>query len=369
VNNWRTEWEGLADEIAAMVALGSTDGEAGFNDLALRVFDFQLRNNEFLSRYVSLATFAPPSHYREVPPLPTSAFKHADVRSFPPGEEIGFFQTSGTTTGNAGRHRFASFRLYEAAIVPNCRHHLLPDTSRMRMLILTPPPDEAPHSSLVHMMQTVLTEFGTSDSRFLVHRDQLENEMLLNCLRESGSAGNPVFLLGTALAFAQVLDWIDRSGEGFLLPAGSRIMETGGFKGRSRELPRHEFYPRLSRALGVPPHGIVNEYGMTELSSQFYDTSFVSGEPTDWKQMPHWTRVSAADPLTGQPVPDGSTGLLRILDLANLGSAIAIQTEDVGIVSGDRFRVLGRHLSAVPRGCSLSAEEYRIASDGKGSGA
>ena len=135
-------------------------------------------------------------------------------------------------------------------------------------------------------------------------------------------------------------------------------METGGFKGRTREIGRDDFYEQLTRAFGIPASHIVNEYGMTELSSQFYDLSLIEGKPSRRKNVPPWTRVLAMDPATGKPVPDGTHGLLWILDLANVGSVLALQTEDVGIVHSDgTFEVFGRVKAAEPRGCSLAAEE------------
>ena len=144
----------------------------------------------------------------------------------------------------------------------------------------------------------------------------------------------------------------------FNLPFGSRIMETGGFKGRVRELSRGDFYPILSEAFGIPAFNIVNEYGMTELSSQFYDRSLRDQASSDWKAGPEWCRAICVDPETGDEVPVGEPGLIRIVDLANVGSVIALQTEDVGIAAADgSFRVLGRVGQAQLRGCSLAMDQ------------
>jgi hypothetical protein len=97
---------------------------------------------------------------------------------------------------------------------------------------------------------------------------------------------------------------------------------------------------------------------MTEISSQFYDTSLSDGMPTSLKAGPPWARVLVVDALTGVGMPEGQRGLIRIVDLANVGSVISVQTEDVGIGRGGRFEVLGRVASAPPRGCSLDAEQY-----------
>jgi hypothetical protein len=121
-------------------------------------------------------------------------------------------------------------------------------------------------------------------------------------------------------------------------------------------VPRPEFYARLHDSFGVPLSHIVNEYGMTELSSQFYDVSLITGNATNRKSIPAWTRVLCIDPATNCAMPEGVPGLIRIYDLANVGSACVLQTEDVGVKYGKTFEVHGRVAHAAVRGCSLDAE-------------
>jgi hypothetical protein len=143
-------------------------------------------------------------------------------------------------------------------------------------------------------------------------------------------------------------------------------METGGYKNRSRSLPKMELHALITERLGVPPENIVCEYGMSELSSQAYtvtsDEWQVTGEAasschlspvTCHFRFPPWARVQLISPETGHEVADGETGLIRIFDLANVFSVIAVQTEDLGIRRGDGFEVIGRAQMAEPRGCSL----------------
>ena len=128
------------------------------------------------------------------------------------------------------------------------------------------------------------------------------------------------------------------------------MMETGGYKGRSRALSRKDLHAALSTALGIPCEHIVCEYGMSELGSQAYD----SGE--DARRLfrfPPWARVQIFSPETGREVSDGESGLVRVCDLANVASALVVQTEDIAIRSGDGFELLGRATVAGPRGCSL----------------
>jgi hypothetical protein len=138
-------------------------------------------------------------------------------------------------------------------------------------------------------------------------------------------------------------------------------METGGFKGRSRVLERPEFYASLSETHGVPFEAIVNEYGMTELLSQFYDgpVAAVSGMDLEGRRHvpPPWVRTRVLDPNTLSAVPMGEPGLLCHYDLANAGSVMAVLTEDQGVAVEDGFRVLGRVQGAEPRGCSLAMDD------------
>jgi hypothetical protein len=152
--------------------------------------------------------------------------------------------------------------------------------------------------------------------------------------------------------------WLDRGGARVRLPDGSRLMETGGFKGRSREVSRDDLYRALTDRLGVPPERIVNEYGMTELLSQFWEP--VLREGTDRRRRhvgPPWVRTRVLDPVTLEDVAAGEPGLLCHLDLANVGSVAAVLTEDLGVAVEDGFRLLGRAPGAEPRGCSLALEE------------
>ena len=181
---------------------------------------------------------------------------------------------------------------------------------------------------------------------------------------------NPKLILGTAFSFVHLLDFLGEHHLRFQLPPGSRVMETGGYKNRSRSMPKEELHALITERLGVPPENIVCEYGMSELSSQAYapgapaySRRVLTGankRPAGWKpalpvplHFPPWARVQLISPETGREVTNGETGLIRIFDLANVFSVLAVQTEDLGIRRGDGFELLGRSPLAEPRGCSL----------------
>ncbi|MEO5804065.1 MAG: hypothetical protein ABIR24_11090, partial [Verrucomicrobiota bacterium] len=245
-------------------------------------------------------------------------------------------------------------------------------------IFLTPSPALTPNSSLVHMFETVRRELGSRDSLFTGKLDEqkswsLDIEQTLFALRKSMCANRPVAILGTAFSFVHLLDHFAANNIRYRLAEGSRVLETGGYKGRSRTLPKAELHQLITKHLGIPASHIVCEYGMSELSSQAYDSQIPAtdehGLNTDSEtknsklriqnsrtfHFPSWARVQIISPETGKEVSEGETGLLRIFDLANVYSVLAIQTEDLGIRRGDSFELLGRASLAEPRGCSLMA--------------
>jgi hypothetical protein len=134
-------------------------------------------------------------------------------------------------------------------------------------------------------------------------------------------------------------------------------MDTGGFKGRSRAFPREELYRRLEAVLGIPATHCVNEYGMSEMLSQFYDRRVGEVSPHLYFAPP-WVRTQVLHPETLQPVAPGQVGVLRHWDLANIDSVMVLQTEDLGRAEEGGFYLLGRAARAEAKGCSLLVEEW-----------
>jgi len=137
-------------------------------------------------------------------------------------------------------------------------------------------------------------------------------------------------------------------------------METGGYKGRSRSLTKTELHALITRQLSLSPSHVICEYGMSELSSQAYDEVAAGASRTTNRasrrfHFPPWARAQIISPETGREVAVGETGLIRVFDLANVFSVMAIQTEDLGIRREGGFELIGRAELAGPRGCSLMA--------------
>lgn len=306
--------------------------EARFQELALAVCAFQRAENPPYARFCAhLGTPARLEDWREIPALPLEAFREAEIRSFAE-TPAAIFQTSGTTGSKPGRHALRNLTLYDAAIL---RAWQLRNFPGRRQIILMP--ETAPHSSLGHMMHVL----PATEKWFAIREGGLDFAGLDMRLRE------PVMLLGPALAFLRLFEEWPRP---FPLAPGSWALETGGYKGSGRSLTKAELYAQFGSVLGLAPNAIVNEYGMTELSSQFYTRGL--GQP-HWA--PPWTRAVVIDPETGAEATDGATGVLKIIDLANLGSVIALQTRDLAVRRGDAFELIGRDPAALPRGCSLTA--------------
>ena len=167
----------------------------------------------------------------------------------------------------------------------------------------------------------------------------------------------------TAFALVHVLDYMDTEQLRCALPPGSRVMETGGYKGRTRALPQAELYAWVTDRLGVADSHIVNEYGMCELSSQWYDTTLADAgagraAAPRRKVGPPWVRARVMDPETGGEAADGAVGLLRLYDPMNRGSVCCVQTEDLGRRVPGAFEILGRASAAELRGCSLELDTF-----------
>jgi len=174
--------------------------------------------------------------------------------------------------------------------------------------------------------------------------------------------GTPTLLLGTSLLFMAYFDRLAAKGGRFALPPGSRAMDTGGAKGQRAEFTRAEVAAAFDRHLGIPSTHLVNEYGMAEMGSQFYDDSFRAAyegrTPKPGKQIPPWVRTRVLHPETLEEQRDGERGILVHYDLENLETPLAIQTEDIGSRVGDRLFLEGRLLGAEARGCSLAFERF-----------
>ena len=293
--------------------------------------------------------------WRDLPAVPTAAFKHMPLFTGDPAAAVRTFQTSGTSGSGPGRAYFSAdgMAVMAQSIRVNAAAHLLAGGRATKILVLAPPPQAAPHMIMAAGMAQLVEEFSLPGGRFLIGPGGLDVPGLL---AELAADGPPLTLIGASFGFVHLLDNLAAKGLSYSLPAGSRIMDAGGFKGRSRTVTYPELLSAFEDRFGVPQSHCVNLLGMTELASQFYDSVMADDGPRR-KVNPPWTATSAHDPATLAPLPDGETGLLRHLDLANLDRPCVIQTDDLGRTVPGGFEVFGRATADGSRGCSISVDE------------
>jgi len=317
--------------------------EAGFEELALAVCRFQYQHNE---QYKTFCDLLKRDVWRigkleDIPFLPISQFKHTQVKTtvFEP-EAI--FESSGTTGSVNSRHYVRSLSLYEKSFL-TCFESFYGKPDEYCILGLLPSYLERQHSSLLYMVNKLVTWSGHADSGFYLynHKD------LADVLVRMEKSGQKTLLIGVTFA---LLDFAQE----YPLPLQNTIvMETGGMKGRRQEITREEVHAILKERLSLPV--IHSEYGMTELLSQAYalrDGKF---------ECPSWMKIlvrSDDDPLDVYGMKPGQTekaqGVINVIDLANLYSCAFIATDDLGrLHPGGGFEVLGRLDNSDIRGCGL----------------
>ncbi len=350
---------GLRHRIERFVSVG----EGCFEELATAAARFGYERVEPYRRLCERRglSSAALDDWRTAPPVPTTAFRSVRLAAAEPRE---IFRSSGTTQGTERRsvhyHPFPD--LYRTVIDASFAAACLPVRSarlpiaRVPILSLIPERNAAPESSLSFMADHVFGRHAAPGSAWAVSQGGIDVGLVRRWLQAHGEA-EPVLILATALALVLVLDHLKHpKGEPaeppIRLPAGSRVFETGGFKGRRLETTPQEVGCRTRTLLGLDRQAIVREYGMTELTSQAY--SRPGGELL---HTPPWMPFRVLDPETLEEVEDGRVGLLSFFDLANLGSVCHILTEDLGVREDGAFRLLGRASGAELRGCSLTAEE------------
>lgn len=360
----------LARRVRALFERGVTEplAEEAFDRIALDVVRHQLVHTPGYRAFAAYRGISATSvqHWTEAPAVPARAFASAPLIDGIPADAERVFRTTGTTRagGRRGEHFVRDLSLYEAAALPNFARHLLPDGLRLPLVALVADPAVVADSSLCYMAGVVERRLSIEGGGYFFHPERgLDLGALDERVGELCRRGQPMLVLGTAFALVHWTDALAQRGTGHALPAGSRVMETGGFKGRSREVSRPELYSAVARTLGIAEGMIVAEYGMTELLSQFYEP--VLDRPgADGERAfvgPPWVRTRILDPETLAPAGPGEPGVLHHMDLANVHSVASVLTADLGAPTVSGFRLLGRAVGGEPRGCSLAMEDFLAA--------
>lgn len=330
----------------------------GFEDLAREAFRFQFENIPPYRRLCEARGILPDdlSSWRQVPAVPVMAFKSLALHAAPPKE---VFRSSGTTGGDRSVHHHPFPDLYRRVIDASFPAFCLPAgdplAGRPPMLAFVPTRAQVPDSSLGFMIDHVLRTFGAEGSVHALGPGGVDLPAAQTWCESRIAEGRPVLVIATSFALVQWLDALAAEARTLPLPEGSTVFDTGGLKGKTRELSRAELLEALESRLMIPPNRVVREYGMTELTSQLYTETLRGG--SERFTGPHWVRAQVLDPVRSTPVPPGEPGLVAIFDLANVGSALHLLTQDTGRLDNGELHLLGRASGAELRGCSLTAEE------------
>ncbi|WP_458413103.1 long-chain fatty acid--CoA ligase [Schinkia sp. CFF1] len=329
-----------------------------FNRSALRIFSYQYQNNLPYQAFCRQKGKTPRlvKSWRDIPCVPINVFKEVPLSSSNPEEAEAVFMTSGTTKGIRGKHYHPTLQIYDLSMIVNYKQRFMKDIERIRMGVLFPTEKELPNSSLAHYLALAVREFGTENSCYLLTENGIDTGRCISELELAEESGEPYALVGASYSFVHLFEELERKGRTFKLPEGSRILDTGGYKNQSKELELDEFYRLLSYYFGVERKNCMNMYGVTELSTQFYDNG--NEVLPSVKSGPHWIKTRVINPLTGEEVAKGERGVLVHCDLANFNSVTTILTEDIGVEVDDGFLLLGRVQGAEARGCSLAVEEF-----------
>jgi phenylacetate-coenzyme A ligase PaaK-like adenylate-forming protein len=317
------------------------NGEDEFQDIALGVFKYQAINNTVYHEYIKLLGINPDSVKSsfDIPFLPVTFFRNHKVTSGT-GSVEAIFESSGTTGMETSRHYISDISLYEESFV-NVFRYFYGEPSDYIFAALLPSYSERKGSSLVYMM-TKLIERST-DPRGGFYKNNPEK--LIRALTRIKTDNKKAILLGVSFALLDLAEKYSPDLSGII------VMETGGMKGKRKEVTRQEVHAVLKSGFNLK--SIHSEYGMTELLSQAYS----SGEGVFY--CPPWMKEIIRDPQDPLTVINqaGKTGGINVIDLANFNSCSFIATSDIGKMNSDGgFEVLGRFDNSDIRGCSLLFE-------------
>lgn len=309
-----------------------------FEQTALEIFRLQAAQNTVYRSYLEALQIDPSTIHSlaQIPYLPIGFFRTGEVKTtlFEPAA---IFESSGTTGSNSSRHFIKDLKLYEASFL-RCFERFYGPVKDWCIIGLLPSYLERSNSSLVYMVQRLVQGSGHPSSGFYLN----EFGELADLLDQLEKAEQKTLLLGVTFA---LLDFSQAFPQQL---KHTVVMETGGMKGRRRELIREEVHVLLKSAFGIPV--VHAEYGMTELLSQAYAVK------EGIFSCPPWMRVLVRDEEDPFQIKQQGTGVINVIDLANTWSCSFIATDDLGkLHANGTFEVLGRMDGSELRGCSLLA--------------
>lgn len=327
-----------------------------FNALACELFKLQIKNNPLYKLYCErVQADLNPKRWQDICFLPIHAFKSPLFNVDRSKENKLQFLSSGTSLGDIrSRHLMKTSLHYDAVIDQLLINRFKIGKGQTCFVSLIPSFVENPHSSLSYMISRVNKKKYFQHAFRGVQKGMIYFEALTQFLKKCELEKQSVFFATTTLALIDYMHWMQAHDVQIRLPKKSLIMDTGGYKGKILNTTRALILNQTIKYLGISKDQVVNEYGMTELSSQFYDQT-----GTDIKKVPAWCKVAVLNPKTNHITSKDGRGILRIVDLANVWFCAFIQTEDIAKIDSSGFQVLGRASGSGLRGCSIDYEELK----------
>lgn len=364
----------LRNEIKNFIVNGNSLSEnernLKFNELCLKTFKLQFDNIPAYKKFCLAKQMTPDNVnlYEMIPPIPVNAFKAADIFIHSVNDAKITFKTSGTSQNNKGNSYFTEegAEITSLAIVKNAKDYLFPDNLNTRFFLISPTPEAAPNLTMVFGITEVMKNVGTYGGRHYIGKDGIMWRELFADLDDAASKNIPVTIIGPSFAIVFMIDKMNAENRKYKLPAGSRFLDAGGFKGKSREISRSEMLSHIKEMFGVESEYCVNTLGMSELGTQYYDDNLknhIAGKKTSAcsKGNPYWARTLVADIENDLKIlPAGNyekKGALVHYDLTDFERAIGILTDDFGRYAPGGFEILGRINPGDLKGCSLTIEE------------
>jgi len=293
--------------------------------------------------------------------VPDAAFKGNPPYLFADEPPVRTFRTSGTTGGERGAAHYSArgLELMNLSILANARRHIVRELHSPVILRMVPSAAAAPDMVIAYGMEYIAKAFGHPELSTCVLGPQGVDFALLQQRLQAALAANlPVVLIGASFAFVNICDTCEAQGQRWQLPPGSRMVDAGGFKGRSRAVDVDTLRAAVERVFGIPSRQCINLFGMTELASQLYDGADVPLGPLGErpKSVLPWVRPQVRDAHSLELRSSGS-GLLEVVDLCILDRPYVVLTGDRGIATEAGVASAGRIERGQSRGCSLTLDE------------
>ncbi len=311
--------------------------ESDFNSFALKIFEFQYYNCDVYRKFADNLSFSPGSikEYSQIPFLPVEFFKSHEVLSCQKTETAKIFTSSTTTSQTPSRHIVNDIRVYEESFLKGFEL-FYGEPNKYCILALLPGYLERKGSSLVYMFEELIKLSGDKRSGFFLNN----YDELVQVIRQVRNESKKTILIGVTYALLDLAEKNIDLGDNFI------VMETGGMKGKRREMIKEELHSLLKQKFNIK--NVHSEYGMTELLSQAYSKG------NGIYECPPWMKILIRDPEDPLSlIGENKTGGINIIDLANWQTCSFIATKDLGRINGSKFEVMGRFDNSDIRGCNL----------------